>query len=75
MSGKETDPSCAARCREQGIDYFRFNPELTQKVDLGQHDSKVLHKMIGTTRQYLNSKKDDLDRLVQRLLESELTST
>lgn len=65
------------RCREQGIEYFRFNPELSQKVDSDQHDSAILHKMIFSTRQYMREPtvKQDVDRLIQLLNESELTST
>ena len=65
------------RCREQGIDYFRFNPELSEKVDSDQQDSSVLHKMILRTRQYLREPavREDMDKLIQLLNESELTST
>lgn len=73
--GTQTDSSCAARCREQGIDYFRLDPELKTKVNSDENDSMVLQEMTLTTRQYLHSKKDVLDRLVQMLMESELTST
>ena len=75
MVSKQTDPSCRSRCRDQGIEYFRFDPELEEKVDSAQHESKKLLKMILTTRKYLNDHKDDMDRLVRLLKESELTST
>lgn len=77
MIGKQTDDSCRNRCREQGIEYFRFNPHLPQKVDSGQHESAILQEMVFTTRQYLREKsvKEDMDHLVQLLKKSELTST
>lgn len=77
MLSKQTASSCLNRCREQGIKYFRFNPELKQKVDSDQQDSKILQGMILTTRQYLREKKvkEDIDQLVQLLKDSELTST
>lgn len=75
--GKQTASSCLNRCREQGIEYFRFNPDLKQKVDSDQHKSQILQDMILTTRQYLRKRdvKLDMDRLVQLLKDSELTST
>ena len=77
VTGKQTDDSCRNRCREQGIEYFRFNPQLQQKVDSGQHDSAILQDMVFTTRQYLREKsvKEDIDRLVNLLKNSDLTST
>ncbi len=75
--GKQMDASCRNRCREQGIEYFRFNPQLHEKVDSAQHDSAILQDMVFTTRQYLRETtvKDDMDRLVKLLMKSELTST
>ena len=74
---KQTASSCLSRCREQGIEYFRFNPELKRKVDSDQQNSTILQEMILTTRQYLNEEevKKDMDWLIQLLRESDLTST
>ncbi len=67
--------SCETRCREEGISYFRFNPDLTEKVTSEQHDSKVLQRMILTTRQYIHTMKEEMDDLVRKLKHSNLTST
>ena len=74
---KQTSASCMTRCREQGIEYFRFNPELSEKVASDQHDSSILHKMILDTRQYMMQPqvKQSMDNLIRLLNQSELTST
>ena len=38
--------NCESWCREQGIDYFHFNPQLDNGVDLGQIRTNALAALL-----------------------------
>ena len=40
----------ASRCKEQGIDYYRFSPQLDEVVSVGETDLEDLFKMVLTTK-------------------------
>ena len=67
---KRVHSNCDCRCREQGIDYFRFNPELDDVVDSGQIQTKKLLTMLWETKKYLHKEKDKMDKLVDLLSKS-----
>ena len=65
----------ASRCKEQGIDYYRFSPQLDEVVSVGETDLDNLFKMVLTTKQCIRdpsrSKKEnsfsmEFSRLVMR---------
>ena len=67
-----SDSNCESRCREQGIDYFRFDPKLDNGVESGQIKTDALLSMLWETRTYLHAKKDKMDELVELLRQSSL---
>lgn len=70
MMGKRVHSNCECRCREQGIAYFRLNPELDDGVGSGQIETKVLLSMLWETKKYLHKEKDKMDELVDLLSKS-----
>lgn len=40
----------ASRCKEQGIDYYRFSPQLDTVVSVGETDIGALFKMVLTVK-------------------------
>jgi hypothetical protein len=40
----------ASRCKEQGIDYYRFSPQLDEVVSVGETDLDDLFKMVLKTK-------------------------
>ena len=41
-----------------GLNYFRFNPELSEDVELDECDDRVLINLLWDTRNYLHKNKD-----------------
>ena len=72
---KTAHSNCRSRCREQGIEYFRFSPPLSQTIDSDQKDSVKLTQMLWETRQYLHSVTEEVDKLVSLLRDSELVTS
>ena len=68
------DHNCASRCQEQGIEYFRFNPQLENAVESNEKDKKKLLDMLWETRVDMHQHSEEMDRLVNLLEESELGS-
>lgn len=62
--------NCESRCREQGIGYFRFNPELDNGVDADQIQTRKLLSMLWETKKYLHQEKETMDKLVELLKQS-----
>ena len=65
----------ASRCKEQGIDYYRFSPQLDEVVSVGETDLDDLFKMVLKTKQCIrdpssskskNSFAMEFSRLVMR---------
>lgn len=67
---KRVHSNCECRCREQGIDYFRFNPKLDNDVDSGQIKTKKLLPMLWETKRYLHKEKEKMDKLIELLKQS-----
>lgn len=40
----------ASRCKEQGIDYYRFSPQLDRVVSVGETDIDALYNMVLTAK-------------------------
>ena len=47
-------------CEMVGLSYFRFNPPLSEDVELDEVDDKVLINTIWETRVYLHKNRDML---------------
>ena len=56
-------------CRQLHIPYFRFNPRLSEKIDLKEVRTEKLVKLVLETRQYCNEMavRDQLAHAVQLL--------
>ena len=51
MGESETiSENVASRCKEQGIDYYRFSPQLDTVVSVGETDIGALFKMVLTAK-------------------------
>ena len=74
VMNKRVHSNCECRCREQGIDYFRFNPELDDIVDSGQIQTKILLSMLWQTKKYLHQEKEKMDKLVELLSKSSFST-
>ena len=64
--------SCAVRCRELGIPFFRFSPQLREEVASGETKTAKLVNMILHTRLYLQSSSSpmgDLTTCFQKIAE------
>jgi len=68
------DKNCSSRCQEQGIKYFRFNPQLNKEVESNEVDNQKLLDMLWETRVSMHDSRDQVDELVKLLGESELGS-
>ena len=55
--------SCAVRCRELGIPFFRFSPQLREEVASGETKTAKLVNMILHTRLYLQSASSPMEEL------------
>ena len=42
--------NAASRCKEQGIDYYRFSPQLDTVVSVGETDIDALFQMVLTAK-------------------------
>jgi calcium-independent phospholipase A2 len=54
-------------CRQLHIPYFRFNPNLREKVDLKEVQTQKLVELILSTKCYCNETRDELAHVVQLL--------
>ena len=59
---------CRTWCRELKIPFYRFSPQLPQKIEPGERDNVKLVDMIIEMKKYMQITKihDDFDELVQR---------
>ena len=64
--------NCESRCQEQGIEYFRFNPQLEETVESNEINNRKLLAMLHRTRVYMNDVKDQVDKLASLLQQSDL---
>ena len=54
MGESETiSENVASRCKEQGIDYYRFSPQLDSVVSVGETDLDALFNMVLTAKKSL----------------------
>ena len=67
---KRVHSNCECRCREQGIDYFRFNHELDDGVDSGEIKTEILLSMLWETKKYLHKEREKMDKLIELLRQS-----
>ena len=72
MMNERVHGNCRSRCEEQGIDYFRFNPKLNNGVGSGEIKTDALKEMLWETRQYLQTEREKMDKLVDLLRQSSL---
>ena len=55
---------CRANCELQKIPFFRFNPQLGEKIDPGVTDNYKLLQMMITTRVYTHTQEAQLEKLL-----------
>lgn len=58
---------CRDSCKIQKIEFFRFNPNLPEKIDPGVTDNLKLLEMMTTARIYMHTQTSQLDKLLPLL--------
>ena len=51
----------ASRCKEQGVDYYRFSPQLTKVIPAGETDLDTLYEMILLAKNSITVSKDSVE--------------
>lgn len=69
---RTTTENCLSRCKEQGIEFFRFNPQYEEEVDSGETRTSKIINMLWKMRVYLHNRREEIDELVRLLGKSEL---
>ena len=59
---------CRAWCSMVGIPYYRFNPYMATDIELDEKDDKMLIDLMWNTMAYIYSRKEDVIRLKEILL-------
>jgi len=59
---------CRAWCSMVGIPYYRFNPYMATDIELDEKDNKILIDLMWDTMAYVYSRKEDVIRLKEILL-------
>ncbi len=57
---RTTAENCQSRCKEQGIEFFRFNPQYEEEVDSGETRASRLVNMLWRMRVYLHDEREEL---------------
>lgn len=60
---------CQKSCEVQNIPFYRFNPQLGEKIDPGMTNNLKLLHMIITTRIYTHTQEAKLEKLLDLLTE------
>uniref|UniRef100_T2MHV6 phospholipase A2 n=1 Tax=Hydra vulgaris TaxID=6087 RepID=T2MHV6_HYDVU len=58
-------------CEMTGINYFRFNPTLSNSIDLNEIDDRLILSMVCDVRKLIASRLDDLCKVANLLLGNE----
>ena len=74
MLNPNTAKNCKSRCSEQGIEFFRFCPQLDDKVESNETNIYRLLRMLWTVRVYMHQEKEQMDRLSKLFEQSNLSS-
>ena len=59
---------CRAWCSMAGIPYYRFSPYMATDIELDEKDDKILIDLMWNTMAYIYSRKEDVIRLKEILL-------
>ena len=59
---------CRGWCSMAGIPYYRFSPYMATDIELDEKEDKILIDLMWTTMAYIYSRKEDVMRLKEILL-------
>ena len=59
---------CRAWCSIAGIPYYRFSPYMATDIEMDEKDDKILIDFMWNTMAYVYSRKEDVIRLKEILL-------
>lgn len=65
---------CRANCELQKIPFFRFNPQLGEKIDPGVTDNYKLLQMLITARIYTHTQESQLEKLLGLLNRTDIST-
>ena len=51
----------SSRCREQGVEYFRFSPKLNEDISSGETDLNKLYEMVLCAKNSVTVSKESVD--------------
>ena len=57
-----------SRCKEQGVDYYRFSPQLTKVISSGETDLDTLHEMVLMAKKSISLNQSTKDSAAFRRL-------
>ena len=54
-------------CFSTKVPYYRYSPQLSQKVELDEKNNEILTNMLWETKAYMHSKTDEIKKLANIL--------